>query len=78
MTNYHETLVSPEGRVVNVTSPAEYNDLRYGQGYRVTSEDQPEREPERVEPETGEPVRENEPVEEPDGSIREDDAPSDE
>lgn len=31
---YSATLIAPDGRVVTVTSPADYNDLRYGRGYR--------------------------------------------
>jgi hypothetical protein len=34
MTPFRETLVAPDGRTVTTTSPGEYNDLRYGRGYR--------------------------------------------
>lgn len=31
---YQDVLIAPDGREVTVTSPGEYNDLRYGKGYR--------------------------------------------
>lgn len=70
---YRETLVSPDGRAVTATSPAEYNDLRYGRGYRPV--DDPAVTPgyKTVPNETGKPER----VEQPTGSVREDDAPAD-
>lgn len=34
MSPFRETLVAPDGRTVTATSPGEYNDLRYGRGYR--------------------------------------------
>jgi len=83
MVNYRELLVSPDGRTVAATSPAEYNDLLYGRGYRRADDvEQPtDTEPQR---DTDEPERDPEQdagpdqVEEPAGSVRENDAPADE
>lgn len=45
MNPYAEKLIAPDGREFTARSPAEYNDLRYGQGYRVPQ-------PESAQPET--------------------------
>lgn len=83
MATYRELLVSPDGRTVAATSPAEYNDLLYGRGYRRADDvDQPaDAEPQR---DTEDPERDSEQdtgpdqTEEPTGSVRESDAPADE
>lgn len=38
MNPYAEKLIAPDGREFTARSPAEYNDLRYGQGYRPAPE----------------------------------------
>ncbi|MEU5259022.1 hypothetical protein [Amycolatopsis sp. NPDC021455] len=69
MSEYRETLVSPKGRTVTVTSPGEYNDLIYGRGYRpVGDADQSDND-------TADETADE--TEAPDESVREDDAPSD-
>jgi hypothetical protein len=74
MVNYRELLVAPDGRQVTATSPAEYNDLLYGRGYRRADDVNQPAEPQRdTEADTG-----PDGVEEPEGSVREDDAPADE
>lgn len=41
MPAFSETLISPDGREVTATSAGEYNDLRYGRGYRPKETEQP-------------------------------------
>jgi len=67
MSEYRETLVSPQGRTVTVTSPGEYNDLRYGLGYRPPAE--------VAQKQPAEQERQDEP--ERDNTSVEDDAPAD-
>ncbi|MBB1153521.1 hypothetical protein [Amycolatopsis dendrobii] len=42
MKTFAERLVSPDGREFTARSPAEYNALRYGQGYRPADEPAPD------------------------------------
>lgn len=46
MNDFAKKLVAPDGREFTARSAAEYNDLRFGQGYRPAEEDTPEPEPE--------------------------------
>jgi hypothetical protein len=41
MTSFAEKLIAPDGRVFTARSAAEYNDLRYGQGYRPAPATEP-------------------------------------
>ena len=45
MNDFAEKLIAPDGREFTARSAAEYNDLRYGQGYRPVAETEPEAEP---------------------------------
>lgn len=47
MNPFAEKLIAPDGREFTARSAAEYNDLRYGQGYRVPPPADPEPEPAR-------------------------------
>lgn len=60
MSEYSETLVSPDGRTVIARTPGEANDLRFGQGYRTATEQ--EKHEQQAEP-TSEPTPE--PTQEP-------------
>jgi hypothetical protein len=41
MTEFPVEMVSPDGRVATATSPREYNDLKYGGGYREKEAEKP-------------------------------------
>ena len=38
MSDYSEVLIAPDGREVIAKSPSEYNDLKFGMGYREKRE----------------------------------------
>lgn len=40
MSDFSETYVSPDGRTVTARTPGEANDLRYGQGYRLATDEE--------------------------------------
>jgi hypothetical protein len=46
MNDFAEKLIAPDGREFTARSASEYNDLRYGQGYRPAAETEPESESE--------------------------------
>lgn len=48
MSAYSEVLVSPEGREVTARSAGEYNDLRYGRGYRPKVDEPPAKRTEKA------------------------------
>lgn len=56
MTEYSKPLIAPDGRTVTAHSPSEYNDLRFGLGYRPADE----------EPQRAAPTEDAEPAEVPD------------